>query len=683
MECEKLSHIAFYTLTLHRFRWVALQIQSLCNHQRVKHEEDIQIELQKLPRSLKQSYDLVYDQIMNSSDTTRFIATRALQWLLYAQRKLTTREFVSAISFNSQGRRIRVDAQDILDICSSFLTLDEELDTFRFAHMSVREYLESRPDYIELEIHTMILNSCLETYAAVLAHWEFRTVLPEAHRLFQNYATTSWALHFETIIQVSDHESIKGSSGRVSALLLSLWGDVSDRKPTDDPDPNPPTYESLSVHGAFSNQACSIRLVSDHIPTLKVSWERAPVVWRRGLPRLETRIKATHNLLNCGQDTLSMVSEVHGSSQSNDKASLREILSSIYRSLFRDAIPFYDESYHDTLTRIYLRLLDGNLALPFDLFGFYATANLSGFQPILRGNDLSVSWDPKKVNAFVEILDNAAKNNSMEIICLLSARTYNSFVLDTPETVKIRRLADSYLERTSNGVKETPPPIVALEAVLQTIDEFLCRISDDMCARTLGEAPHRQADISMLAYLFKIIEDRCTMLTNRYMNTLKPPNQYEYVLREPQNDYTPYLMIAAEVGHVDLLLDYLRTQSEALDIPDQSGRTPLSYAAGGGQEQIVRLLLFRAKGDVDVNRQDNDGHSPMWWAIHNGWESVAWILKSSSSLCREDKTLLRKQAPAWMAREKLVRHLFPTLHPGLAIAWSPSQTTFRRNSPKF
>jgi hypothetical protein len=35
----------------------------------------------------------------------------------------------------------------IIDLCCSFVTFDESLDMFHFAHPSVREFLEDLPEY--------------------------------------------------------------------------------------------------------------------------------------------------------------------------------------------------------------------------------------------------------------------------------------------------------------------------------------------------------------------------------------------------------------------------------------------------------------------------------------------------------------------------------------------------------
>ena len=56
------------------------------------------------------------------------------------------------------------------------------------------------------------------------------------------------------------------------------------------------------------------------------------------------------------------------------------------------------------------------------------------------------------------------------------------------------------------------------------------------------------------------------------------------------------------------------------DRQDKAGRTPLSWAAEYGQTEVVRTLL--CDGRVDPERQDNEGQTPLSWAAKNGQTEV-------------------------------------------------------------
>ena len=76
------------------------------------------------------------------------------------------------------------------------------------------------------------------------------------------------------------------------------------------------------------------------------------------------------------------------------------------------------------------------------------------------------------------------------------------------------------------------------------------------------------------------------------------------------------------------------------DRQDNSGRTPLSWAAETGHEGVVKLLFERE--DVNPDRSDNDSRTPLWKAANNGHEGVVKLL-----LEREDVNPDRPDNHGW------------------------------------
>ncbi|KAF8421782.1 ankyrin repeat-containing domain protein [Tirmania nivea] len=74
---------------------------------------------------------------------------------------------------------------------------------------------------------------------------------------------------------------------------------------------------------------------------------------------------------------------------------------------------------------------------------------------------------------------------------------------------------------------------------------------------------------------------------------------------------------------LDDLTKYYCEMGQA-DLHDDTGRSPLSWAAGRGHQAVVKLLLER--NDVDVDASDEDGQSPLSWAAKNGHEAVVQLL---------------------------------------------------------
>ena len=54
-----------------------------------------------------------------------------------------------------------LSAEGLVDLCSSFVVLDSELDVFRFQHLSVREFLETKSDYEAEKNHALVAELCL------------------------------------------------------------------------------------------------------------------------------------------------------------------------------------------------------------------------------------------------------------------------------------------------------------------------------------------------------------------------------------------------------------------------------------------------------------------------------------------------------------------------------------------
>jgi ankyrin repeat protein len=161
----------------------------------MKIEADIIQELGRLPESLADLYALIYDQIFQSGPQSRLVADRVLKWLLCAQRPLRTDELVAAVSINSSGQCIRLSTTDLLNMCCNLVVLDAELDVFRFAHLSVREFLEGMDDYSISEIHALATERCINTLAVQLDSNHSLDLMGKLNDLFRPYATLYWPTH--------------------------------------------------------------------------------------------------------------------------------------------------------------------------------------------------------------------------------------------------------------------------------------------------------------------------------------------------------------------------------------------------------------------------------------------------------------------------------------------------------
>jgi hypothetical protein len=161
----------------------------------MKHEKDVDAELGRLPKTLWESYDIIYQQIKNAAPISRQVSENAMKWLLCAQRPLKPPEFIAALSIDSKGQYTPLEISQLLHMCCNMVVLDEKLKVFRFAHLSVREYLESREEYTEIETHTLVAERCVDTYIL-----EPSSEPPgKQNRELSPYATLYWPVHCQSI----------------------------------------------------------------------------------------------------------------------------------------------------------------------------------------------------------------------------------------------------------------------------------------------------------------------------------------------------------------------------------------------------------------------------------------------------------------------------------------------------
>ena len=62
-----------------------------------------------------------------------------------------------------------------------------------------------------------------------------------------------------------------------------------------------------------------------------------------------------------------------------------------------------------------------------------------------------------------------------------------------------------------------------------------------------------------------------------------------------------------------------------INVKDNVGRTPFSWAARNGHEAVVRLLI--ESDDVDINAKENDGQTPLSLAAIGRHEAIVRLLK--------------------------------------------------------
>ncbi|KAF8418102.1 hypothetical protein EV426DRAFT_539987, partial [Tirmania nivea] len=122
----------------------ALQVSFLCEMQS---ESDVKQNLTTLPDTLKDIYNELYNGILMQKGSASRIALNAFRWIQCSKEPLSSQTLLNAVTVKvdstgefSQTEPARI--KQLLTICRNLIILDEKLNTFRFAHLSVDEYLE-------------------------------------------------------------------------------------------------------------------------------------------------------------------------------------------------------------------------------------------------------------------------------------------------------------------------------------------------------------------------------------------------------------------------------------------------------------------------------------------------------------------------------------------------------------
>ena len=161
-------------MALDRFRWVSLSLQ---NFRGLTVERAVRNRLGRLPKDLQKLYQETYDHQVKTGDEDQIsIAKDAFRLLLCLENNMPTEEFLTALSFCNGDEEILTN-DDLLELCFNFVTDDQESDSFRFAHLSVREFLETKDGFDRESCHRTAAIFCLRCVSAPSL----------AYRLFPNY----------------------------------------------------------------------------------------------------------------------------------------------------------------------------------------------------------------------------------------------------------------------------------------------------------------------------------------------------------------------------------------------------------------------------------------------------------------------------------------------------------------
>ncbi|KAG9723305.1 hypothetical protein KCU73_g13742, partial [Aureobasidium melanogenum] len=183
------------------FLWVKLQLQTLCD-EGIKLEKDVRIELEKNPTEIGQLYESIFERIIRSGQSSREIAEYVLRWLLVARRPLAIGAILEAVA--DAGEELK--KSQVLDVCQNLVIADDGTETFRFAHLSVQEFLEKREEYDEGSLHSFAALRCLEELSSPRAKTHHGETRPDPNaKSFYAYSVVNWVYHSHKVKDRSEN----------------------------------------------------------------------------------------------------------------------------------------------------------------------------------------------------------------------------------------------------------------------------------------------------------------------------------------------------------------------------------------------------------------------------------------------------------------------------------------------
>ena len=198
-----------------RFLWVKLQLQNLIE-KHPKFEKDVRNQLQDAPQGIEELYMNVLHQLESSGSTSWSKAIAVLKWLLCARRPLGRSAMLEALSLDEDGDWDILTEEQVLEICCDLVVADDKTDTFRFAHLSVQEFLERMPEFQSSQIHAFAVQRCLQEFGRDAARetGEQSRIQSES---FRAYAVAHWDYHLSG---VSEQDRVGALEVTVSDFLL-------------------------------------------------------------------------------------------------------------------------------------------------------------------------------------------------------------------------------------------------------------------------------------------------------------------------------------------------------------------------------------------------------------------------------------------------------------------------------
>ncbi|KAJ7591860.1 ankyrin repeat-containing domain protein [Mycena floridula] len=653
--------------------------------------------LMSLPKDINNSYDETMRRIVDQGEDYSQLAHRVFLWLAFAKRALTLLELCHALAVSEDMDEMELDAliQDgefVASVCGGLVVIEEtEDESFpRLVHYTTKEYFE-------LKVSTLFPDAQLSLAMTCLRYLSFKTfdttnphIRREGHILFE-YTSKHWGDH-----ALSCEDRL--CSGRERDAVLRFLRSVHNVRQA---------FLSLDIFAHWQYRGSWDMELAPHLLARLGLAKILEMLINTGAsadtPDVRRRTPLFHaveaNHLSVVRYLVSMATTAHGVSSTSltlNPNAVSYSADSVARIL--TARPDVDVNHrsdfygHTALThpQILPNLADSRGITPL----MYAArqGRFSTFEVLLSTKDVivdlvdadgisllghaSYGGDAAVINRIVDMMQIVLDSKGKETRGLLShaaAEGYEKVVTMLLQRSNINpnaldsdlRTALSYAaERGQTGVIE----------ILLELPSILPELADRKGMTPLmfsAREDHHDIVVLLLEHSIRHpLKERCNSLSPTFSSDRNLPeitrcllddftNEAEFRDREgrtalshsaggraypstvryliehhnadpnSQDSFqrTP-LSYAAQEGTEDIVRYLLKLPTIKPHLADHRGRTPLSYAAGSDNYwgYMIVLNLLDVPG-TDPNSVDFDGRTPISYAVQSSWSDITkWLL---------------------------------------------------------
>ena len=585
-----------------RFRWASLQLQSLCN---LYTDEAIQERLGRLPPKLEELYLELYQKLKSTTaNADREIATGTLTWLLCAQRKLSSEEFLAALSYTARGQFDKLTIEQVLHLCSNLVIYDPTLDTFRFAHLSVREFLENQPECSPGVANALAAETCLlhvlsfadnpatQRFISRYRHGLLKS--PPSDKL-STYSTIYWAPHYQLA-------STERTAGVLKDLLFHFLSNESDPR-------SPVVAWAVRVEKALHNYSIAWDL-RERLEDTKANRDRALFI-ASCFNLQEAASIPTHAggyIQNSRSRGLLEVAATHGSCDV-----ISELIKYKHTKIRKEVVKAAagNEGNGKEVMTLLLEQRGADVVITEEVVKAAAGNEGNGKEVMTllleqRGADVVITE---------EIMKAAARNGrSGKEIMMLLLEQRGADVVITEEVVKAAAGNEGNGKEVMTLLLEQRGADVVITEEIMKAAARNGRSGKEIMMLLLEQ---RGADVVITEEVVKAAS------TSGQRSVLNVIQENLGIFISEDQWLTAQFYNAAKYGYLDIIQQLLAKRVEP-DLKDTIGRSPLWMAAASGHSEVVQVLL--STNSVDINSKSLSARSPIFWAAACGYKTVVKLL---------------------------------------------------------